>query len=201
MISTFLGACQDPTPSPQQSFCNCLHSEIEHLEERDFLTFRNETVKLLSEIQNKSKECKREVTTSQQLTTTSRSITVHSRIGVRTHHHGNLTSLHSSGAASTDYHRTTCYSDCSTVHQPSGPSSSSSQTTSYVFVDFQTYDFQHTFSCTFTARGKSAQHFWIIHSLWSYSQNASVSTDGHTTAIFTLLPSTSTITSVIFHSS
>ena len=50
MISSFLGAHQDPTPSPRQSFCNYLHSEIEHLEERDFWTFRNETVKLLSEI-------------------------------------------------------------------------------------------------------------------------------------------------------
>ena len=49
LISTFLGARQDPTPSPRQSFCKYLHSEIEHLEERDFLTFRNETVKLLSE--------------------------------------------------------------------------------------------------------------------------------------------------------
>ena len=52
MISTFLGAHQDPTPSPRQSFCNYLHSEIENLEERDFLSFRNETVKLLSEIQS-----------------------------------------------------------------------------------------------------------------------------------------------------
>ena len=69
MISTFLGACQDPTPSPRQSFCNYLHSEIEHLEERYFLTFRNETVKLLSGIQYKVEECKREVTTSQQVTT------------------------------------------------------------------------------------------------------------------------------------
>ena len=51
MISTFLGAPQDPTPSPRQLFCNYLHSEIEHLEESDFLTFRNGTVKLLSEIQ------------------------------------------------------------------------------------------------------------------------------------------------------
>ena len=50
MISTFLGAHQDTTPSPRQSFCNYLHSEMEHLEERDFLTFRNETVKLLSEV-------------------------------------------------------------------------------------------------------------------------------------------------------
>ena len=56
MISTFLGAHQDPSPSPQQLFCNYLHSEIEHLEERDFLTFRNETVKLLSEIQYKAEE-------------------------------------------------------------------------------------------------------------------------------------------------
>ena len=41
MISTFLDARQDPTPSPRQLFCNYLHSEIEHPEERDFLTFRN----------------------------------------------------------------------------------------------------------------------------------------------------------------
>ena len=33
MISTFLATCQDPTPSPRQSFCNYLRSEIEHLEE------------------------------------------------------------------------------------------------------------------------------------------------------------------------
>ena len=69
MISSFLGAHQDPTPSPRQSFCNYLHSEIEHLEERDFWTFRNETVKLLSEIQYKAEECKRQVTTTQQVTT------------------------------------------------------------------------------------------------------------------------------------
>ena len=69
MISTFLGARQDPTPSPRQSFCNYLHSEIEHLEERDFLTFRNETVKLLSEIQYKAKDHKRQVTNSQEVST------------------------------------------------------------------------------------------------------------------------------------
>ena len=51
--------------------------------------------------------------------------------------------------------------------------------------------------------GNSTQHFWIIQSLWSYSQCTSVSADGHTTAIITLstLTSTSTITSAIFHSS
>ena len=69
MISTFLGARQDPTPSPRQSFCSYLHSEIENLEERDFLTFRNETVKLLSEIQYKAEECKRQVSKSQKVTT------------------------------------------------------------------------------------------------------------------------------------
>ena len=68
MISTFLGACQDPTLNPRLSFCNYLHSEIENLEERDFLTFRNETVKLLSEIQYKAEERKRQVTTSQKVT-------------------------------------------------------------------------------------------------------------------------------------
>ena len=68
-MSTFLGARQDPTPGPRQSFCIYLHSEIEHLEERDFLTFRNEIVKLLSEIQYKAKERKRQVTTSKHVTT------------------------------------------------------------------------------------------------------------------------------------
>ena len=68
MISTFLGACQDPSPSPRQSFCNYLHSEIERLEERDFLTFRNNTVKLLSEIQYNAEERKRQVTKSQEVT-------------------------------------------------------------------------------------------------------------------------------------
>ena len=69
MISTFLGVHKDPTQSPRQSFCNYLHFEIEHLEERDFLTFRNYAVKLLSEIQYKAEERKRQVTTSRQVTT------------------------------------------------------------------------------------------------------------------------------------
>ena len=68
MLSTFLGERRDPTPSPRQSFCNYLHSEIEHLEERDFLTYRNDTVKLFSELQYKAEERKRQVTTSQEVT-------------------------------------------------------------------------------------------------------------------------------------
>ena len=66
MISSFLGASQDPTPGPRQSFCNYLHSKSEHLEERYLLTFRNETMKLLGEIQYKAEEHKRQVTTTQQ---------------------------------------------------------------------------------------------------------------------------------------
>ena len=53
--------------APHSKSCNYLHSETENLEERDFLTFRNETVKLLSEIQYKAEEHKRQVKTSPQL--------------------------------------------------------------------------------------------------------------------------------------
>ena len=47
---------------------NYLYSEIKHLEERDFLTFRNETVEPLSGIQYMAEERKRQVTTTQQVT-------------------------------------------------------------------------------------------------------------------------------------
>ena len=137
----------------------------------------------------KAEECKRQVTT---------------RTGIHTHHSGNSTSLHSSCTASTDYHRTACYSDCEST--ATIEVSISVSTANFLCCcgrptawDFQTDDFQPTNSCTFTTGGKSAQHFWIIQSLHSYSQCASVSTDGHTTAIFTL--STSTSTCAIFHSS
>ena len=66
MISIFMGVHQDPTQSPRQSFCNYLYSEVEH---RDFLTFRNDTVKLLIKIQYKAEERKRQFTRSQQVTT------------------------------------------------------------------------------------------------------------------------------------
>ena len=57
IISSLLGARQGA--NPRRSFCNYLYSKTEHLEERDFLTFRNETVKLLSGIQYKAEERKR----------------------------------------------------------------------------------------------------------------------------------------------
>ena len=113
MISTFLGARQDPTPSPRQSFCKYLYSEIEHLEVRDFLTFRNETVKLLSEIQYKAEERKRQVTKSQEVTTYQLPEASQATAGLEY----TLTiletrALHSSCAAYTDNHNTGCYSDC-----------------------------------------------------------------------------------------
>ena len=67
MISSFLGAQQDTTPNPSQSLCNYLYSKIEHLEQQDFLTCRNETVKILSGLQYKAKERKRQVTTTRQI--------------------------------------------------------------------------------------------------------------------------------------
>ena len=113
---------------------------------------------------------------------TSRSITAHSRMRMCTHHSGNSTSLHSSCAASTDYHRTACYSDCKST---ATIGASIIVSTAYFLCscgwptawDFQTDDFQPTFSCTFTTGGESAQRFWIIQSLRSFC----ISTDGHTT--------------------
>ena len=106
MISTFLGAHQDPTLSPRQSFCNYLHSEIEHLDERDFLTFRNDAVKLLSEIQYKAEERNRQVTTSQQATTF--------QLPQATQATGGCEYILTipETAANTDFHWRTCYSDC-----------------------------------------------------------------------------------------
>ena len=93
------------------------------------------------------------------------------------------------------------------VQQPPRPSSASGQPTSYVVVDDQQpgTSRQMLFSppsvAPLTTGGESAQQFWIIQSLCSNSQCAYVSADGHTTAIFTLSTSTSTVTSAIFHSS
>ena len=47
MLTSFLGLMQDTT---RTAFCNYLASEVGNLEERDFQTFRNEAVKLLSGI-------------------------------------------------------------------------------------------------------------------------------------------------------
>ena len=106
MISTFLGACQDPTPSPRQSFCNYLHSDIERLEERDFLTFRNETVKLFSEIQYKAKE-------SQVNRSPHFNFQKQHRPQQDVNTHSPYQKLkQSSFLAYTDSHITACYNDC-----------------------------------------------------------------------------------------
>ena len=148
MISTFLGACQDPTPSPRQSFCNYLHSEIEHLEERDFLTFRNETVKLLSEIQYKAEERKRQVTKSQEVTT---------------------------------------------YQLPEASQATAGR--EYIFTIPETQPVSiPVVQPTQTATGEPVTVIAKVDTPQPFS-------DRHTTAIFTLSASTSTVTSAIFHSS
>ena len=133
MISTFLGARQDPTPSPRQSFCNYLHSEIEHLEERDFLTFRNETVTILSEIQYKAEERKRQVTKSQEVTTYQLPEASQSTVG----REYVLTILETIPFQLCSLNRLPQDSLITKIQQPSGPPSSSAQPTSYVVVDDQ----------------------------------------------------------------
>ena len=138
MISTFLGACQDPTPSPRQSFCNYLHSEIEHLEERDFLTFRNEIVKLLSEIQYKAEERKRQVTKSQEVTTYQLPEASQSTAGreyILTVPETQPVSIPFVQPQQTTTGRPVTV--IAKVQQPSGPPSSSAQPTSYIVVDDQ----------------------------------------------------------------
>ena len=138
MISTFLGACQDPTPSPRQSFCNYLHSEIEHLQERDFLTFRNGTVKLLSEIQYKVEERKRQVTTSQEVTTYQLPEASQATAGceyILTILETQAVSIPVVQPAQTATGQPVTV--IAKVQQPPRPSSASAQPISYVFVDDQ----------------------------------------------------------------
>ena len=133
MISTFLGARQDPTPSSRQSFCNYLHSEIEHLEERDFLTFRNETLKLL-----RTEEHKRQVTTSQEVTTYQLPEASQSTAGreyVLTIPETQPVSIPVVQPQQTTTGQPVTV--IAKVQQPSGPPSLSAQPTSYVVVDDQ----------------------------------------------------------------
>ena len=51
MLSSFLGPRQE---AARTAFCNYLASEVVALEDRDFQTFRNEAVKLLSGIQSRA---------------------------------------------------------------------------------------------------------------------------------------------------
>ena len=111
----------------QVTYASLQHSEIEHLEERDFLTFRNEIVKLLSEIQYKVKERKKQVTTSQQVTTFQLSEATQT---IHTHH------LRTSCAAFSDSHNTAA-TVIAKVQQPQGQVSVSAQPTSYLVVDDQ----------------------------------------------------------------
>ena len=66
LLTSFLGYRQEST---RTTFCNYLVSEVEHLEERDFQSIRNEAVKLLSGIQNRPEQSNHQP----QLSTLSRS--------------------------------------------------------------------------------------------------------------------------------
>ena len=138
MISTFLGERQDPTRSPRQSFCNYLHSEIENLEERDFLTFRNETVKLLSEIQYKAEERKRQVTKSHEVTTYQLP-----EVSQATEGREYIPTIPETQPVSVPVVQPTQIATgepvtvIAKVQQPPRPSSASAQPTSYVVVDDQ----------------------------------------------------------------
>ena len=204
MISTFLGAHHDPTPSPQQSYCNYLHSEIQHLEERDFLTFRNDAVKLLSEIQYKAEERKRQVTTNQQATTFQLPQATQAT-GEREY----ILTIPETQTVSIPVVQPTQTSTgepvtvIAKVQQPPRPSSSSPSTqpvTSYVVVDDQQPgpSRQMIYNSPSVAPSQPEE---IIQYLCGYSKCSTVSADRHTTATFTLSTSTSTFTSAIYHSS
>ena len=111
---------------------------IEHLEERDFLTFRNDTVKLFSEVQYKAKEHKREVTTSQEVTTYQHPEASQSTAGweyILTIPETQPVSIPVvQPQQTTTGHPVTMIVK---VKQPSGPPSSAAQLTSYVVVDDQ----------------------------------------------------------------
>ena len=156
MISSFLGARQDPTPGPRQSFCNYLHSKIEHLEERDFLTFRNERVKLLSEIQYKEEEYKRQVATTQQVTIfqvpEATQATAYSPC-IQDTQPVSIPVVQPSQIAITQPATV-----IAKVQQPPWPSSSSAaQPASFLVVD--------AFRWIRTTGRESTQHFWIIQPL------------------------------------
>ena len=53
MLTSFLAPRQETT---KRAFCNYLASDVENLEKRDFQTFQNEALKLLSRIQSRAEE-------------------------------------------------------------------------------------------------------------------------------------------------
>ena len=65
MMSSFLGHNQQTTHT---AFCNNMASEVEGLEEKDLQKFRNEAVKLLSNIQSKAEEYGHQLQQPQQQT-------------------------------------------------------------------------------------------------------------------------------------
>ena len=158
------------------------------LGERDFLTFRNETVKLLSEIQYKANEHKRQVTTSREVTTFQLPGATQATAGRKY-----ILTIPETQAVFLPVVQPTQIATkqpatvIAKVQQPSRPSSSVSTqpATSYVVVDDEQPGtsrqmiFNPPFSCSFATGGESTQHFRIIQSPWSYSKCATVSADPH----------------------
>ena len=105
---------------------------MEHLEERDF---RNETVKLLSEIQDKAEEHKRQVTTSQQVTTFQLPEATQATAYILTIPETQAVSI--PVAQPTQIATTQSATVIAKVQQLSRHSSASAQPTSYVVVDNQ----------------------------------------------------------------
>ena len=189
MISSFLGARQDTTPSPRQSFCNDLYFQIEYLEERDFLTFRNETVKLLSGIQYKVEECKRQVTRTQQITTFQLPEATQATAG-----HECILMIPDTQQVSIPVVQPTqkAAPQPATViakfQQPQRSASASSQPTSFTVVADQQPEpsRQPMFALSptktlnppsVTSRQEDSQHCWIIKSLQKYSKHNTISAD------------------------
>ena len=76
-MRTMLSSClRQKQKTTRTAFSNYLASEVEGLEEKDFQTFRNEAVKLLSNIQSRAEECGRQVQQPQQQTFSRSSSTI-----------------------------------------------------------------------------------------------------------------------------
>ena len=69
MLALFIG--QRKATTTRSAFCNYLALEVEGLEEKDFQTFRNEAVKLLSNIQSKTAQQPQQQTLSRSSSPTS----------------------------------------------------------------------------------------------------------------------------------
>ena len=152
-------------------------------------------MKLLSEIQYKAKERKRQVTTNQQVTTFQLPEATHSTAGYEY-----ILTIPDTQPVSVPVGQHTQMATIqpatliAKVQQPQGSASALAQPTSYVVVLDQqpgtssqlmfTLNPAKTVNPHSVASGQqSTQHFWIVMSLWNHSKHTTVP---HATTIFTL---------------